>query len=284
MMKTASKIVIMIFGIFTMMGIVLLGSLWHKTHNEATVVDTVQSPDGNYELLLQSVGEPYFPFGDTPGRLILQNGKTVVAKTDFEIANDGASFSARAWSVTWYDDHVEVVLSGEEQLDELVTLYYNGQVEQSCLTTHHGVETRNASDDIAEDASDSEEDIKAELFSDEWQITAGYQAIYELYSDNSIDHFEVSYGASESSTRCVLSENENTVEYLVYNGNSENEKCGLYVRYQSDKNNDGTWSYTDGIIVDIYAYVYESGDVVGSGKTQWGDAGCEAFQKATEEI
>ncbi len=284
MMKTASKIVIMIFGIFTMVGIVLLGSLWYKTHDEVAIIDTVQSSDGNYELLLQSVGEPYFPFGDAPGRLVLKNGETVIAKASFEIANDGASFSARAWSVTWYDDHVEVVLSGEEQFDELVTLYYDGQVEQSCLTTRHGVETRNASDDIAEDASDSEEDIKAELFPDEWQITAGYQAIYELYSDNSIDHFEVSYGASESSTRCVLSENENTVEYLVYNGNSENEKCGLYVRYQSDKNNDGTWSYTDGIIVDIYAYVYESGDVVDSGKTQWEDAGSEAFQKATEEI
>ncbi len=284
MMKTASKIVIMIFGIFAIMGIVLLGSLWYKTHDEVAIIDTVQSSDGNYELLLQSVGEPYFPFGEAPGRLILQNGKTVVAKTDFEIANDGASFSAQAWSVTWYDDHVEAVLSGEEQLDELVTLYYDGQVEQSCLMTHHGVETRNASDDIAEDASDSEEDIKGELFPDEWQITAGYQAIYELYSDNSIDHFEVSYGASESSTRCVLSENENTVEYLVYSGNSENEKCGLYVHYQSDKNNDGTWSYTDGTIVNIYAYVYESGDVVGSGKTQWEDAGSEAFQKATEEI
>lgn len=283
-MKTAFKIVIIIFGIFTMMVIMLLGSLWYQTHDEVAIVDTVQSSDGNCKLILQSVGEPYFPFGDTPGRLILQNGETVVAKADFEIANDGASFSARTWSVTWYDDHVEVVLSGEEQFDELVTLYYDGQVEQSCLTTHHGVETKNASNDITEDASDSEEDIKAELFPDEWQITAGYQAIYELYSDNSIDHFEVYYGASEFSTRCVLSENETTVEYLVYSGKSENEKCGLYVHYQSDKNNDGTWSYTDGTIVDIYAYVYESGDVVVSGKTQWEDAGSEAFQKATEEI
>lgn len=284
MKKTASKIVIIIFGIFTMMVIMLLGSLWYQTHDEVAIVDTVQSSDGNYELILQSVGEPYFPFGDAPGRLVLQNGETVVAKADFEIANDGASFSARTWSVTWYDDHVEVVLSGEEQFDELVTLYYDGQVEQSCLTTHKGVETENASNDITEDASNSEENIKAELFPDEWQITAGYQAIYKLYSDNSIDHFEVSYGASESSTRCVLSENETTVEYLVYSGKSENEKCGLYVHYQSDKNNDGTWSYTDGTIVNIYAYVYESGDVVGSGKTQWEDAGSEAFQKATEEI
>lgn len=282
-MKIILRNITVIFGIFVIMAVLLFGGLWYKTHYEVAVVDTVQSPDGNYELILQSVGEPYFPFGDAPGRLVLKNGENVVAKANFEIANDGASFSAGSWSVTWCDDHVEAVLSGEEQIDELVTLYYDGQVEQSSLTTHYGVEKDNASGDTVEASSDTEEDLDVELFPDEWQITAGYQAIYELYSDNSLDNFEVYYGTSESSTRCVLSEKENTVEYLVYNGKSENEKCGLYILYQSDKNDDGTWSYAEGIIVDIYAYVYENGDVVSSGKTQWEDIGSESYQEVTGE-
>jgi hypothetical protein len=73
------------------------------------------------------------------------------------------------------------------------------------------------------------------------------------------------------------------VEYLVYNGKSENEKCGLYAHFQSGKNDDGTWAYDSGTIVDIYAYVFETGDVISSGKTGWEDAGSEEYQKATGE-
>jgi hypothetical protein len=282
-MKRAFKIVIIIFGIFAIIVAMLLGILWYKMHYKVSVVDTIQSSDGNYELILQSVGEPYWPFGAAPGRLVLKSGETVVTRTSFEIANDGTSFSERAWSVTWYDDYVEIILSGSEQLDELVTLYYDGQVEHSRLTTHYGVESESTSDNIVEDTTDTEDDSEIELFPDEWQITAGYQAIYEIHSDNSIDNFEVYYGASESSTRCVLSENENKIEYLVYIGKSENEKCGLYVHYQSNKNIDGTWSYANGTIVDIYAYVYENGDIVNSGKTNWNDVGSEAYQEITGE-
>ena len=73
------------------------------------------------------------------------------------------------------------------------------------------------------------------------------------------------------------------IEYVVYDGQSEHERCGLYVCYQSVKNNDGSWYYTNGTIVDIYAYVYENGDVISSGKTDWSDIGSEAFQEITGE-
>ena len=73
------------------------------------------------------------------------------------------------------------------------------------------------------------------------------------------------------------------IEYVVYDGQSGNERCGLYVCYQSVKNNDGSWYYTNGTIVDIYAYVYENGDVISSGKTDWSDIGSEAFQEITGE-
>jgi len=281
--KDNNNIIIAIFGMLVIMAVIVLGSFWYKTHFEVAVVDTIQSEDGVYEVILQSVGEPAWPFGSASGQLILSSDKSIISKTDFKIANDGASFSAQSWSVTWYDNYVEVILSGEEQYDELVTLYYDGQILSRRLTTRYGAEEKSVSDDNEKGETDTESASGVELFPDEWRITAGYQAIYELYSDNSIDSFEVYYGASESSTRCVLSENENTIEYLFYNGKSENEKCGLYVRYYSNKNSDGTWSYADGKIADIYAYVYESGDVVSSGKTQWEDTGSEDFRKVTGE-
>lgn len=282
-MNRAIKIIAITFGIFAVIAAFLLGSLWYKTRVEIAVVDRVQSPDGSYELILQSVGEPYFPFGKAPGRLVLKNDETVVAKADFEIANDGASFSEQSWNVTWYEEYVEAILYGEEQYDECVTLYYDGGTDSSRLTTHYGVEKESASDTAAEAGTDTESDTGVELFSDEWQITAGYQAIYALYSDQAPDDFEVYYGASESSTRCILSEKESSIEYLVYNGKSENEECGVYVHYRSSKNDDGTWEYDNGTILDIYAYVFESGDVVSSGKTDWSDIGSEAYREITGE-
>lgn len=134
------KSILAVFGIFALITAALFGVIFYKTRYEAVVVDSVQSSDENYELLLQSIGEPYFPFGAAPGRLVLKNDETVVAEANFEIANDGGPFSADVWSVTWYGDRAEVILSGEEQYDELVALYYNGQVERSNLTTHYGVE------------------------------------------------------------------------------------------------------------------------------------------------
>ena len=37
--------------------------------------------------------------------------------------------SSSCWKVTWYDKYVEVILSGEEQSDEQVLLYFNCEVE-----------------------------------------------------------------------------------------------------------------------------------------------------------
>ena len=88
--------------------------------------------------------------------------------------------------------------------------------------------------------------------------------------------------ASESSSRCILSESDNSVEYIVYDIKSENEKCGLYVRYRTEKGGDGAYDYGSDEIEDIYAYVFSSGEVISSGKTNWEDTGTDEFERATE--
>lgn len=95
--------------------IIQMGSFLYITHYKAAVVDTAQSEDGVYEVVLQSVGEPAWPFGPASGRLVLSSDERIISKTDFKIANDGASFSAQDWSVRWHDDHVEIILTGKEQ-------------------------------------------------------------------------------------------------------------------------------------------------------------------------
>ena len=134
----------------------------------------------------------------------------------------------------------------------------------------------------AESSTDSSVDPDVNDQPENKEITVGYQAIFEKYSDATAGKFEVYYGASESSSRCILSESDTTVEYIVYDGKSENDKCGLYVRYRTEKGGDGTYDYGSAEIEDIYAYVFSSGEVISSGKTNWEDTGTDEFERATE--
>ena len=280
-MKKARKNAIIIFGISLFTAFILLGSVLYITRYRVTVVDTVRSKEGTYEAVLQAVGDPAWPFGSAPGRLVLKKDGRTLSKTDIEIANDGGRINDGNWKVAWRDDRAEITLSGQEQYDELVKMYYGGQVESCQLTTFNGAEVESTYNNAEEQPAEPE--TEGELFPGEEQITAGYKAVYEFCAASAADDFEVYFGAKESSSRCILSEDEDTVEYLTYSGRSQNEKCGIYVRYQNKKNADGAWNNTEGTIMDIYAYVYESGDVMSSGKTAWEDIGSEAYQEVTGE-
>ncbi len=261
------------------------GSILYITGYKTERVDVQQSPDYVYEVELQSVGEPDWPFGSAHGRLLLSENGTLISKRNIKIANDGSSFSKNAWNVTWQSDYVEIVLFGEEQYDELVRLYFNGQVESTRLETHYGRQVERRSKSNTTDSTTIEDDLEKELFPGQWQIEDGYLATYDFVSDSGSpsNDFEIYYGASETSSRCVVSETENTIQYLVYDRNSLNNECGLYVYYQCERAADGIWDYDNGRIIDIYAYVYESGAVVSSGKTQWTDTGSASYQEATGE-
>lgn len=288
-MNKIPKYVVIIVGILVMVVLLPLGYVRYKTRYEAEQISVSTSPDGDYELVIYSVGEPDFPFGPAHGRLVLKDKEKTVAYMPFEVANDGARFYGNDLETTWYIDRVEVVVSGSEQHDELMTLRFDGQTSSRRLTTRYGKEdsaaTEKSSDDSrggVDSSADSAVDSATEYQPENKKITVGYQAIFEKYSDVTAGKFEVRYGASESSSRCILSEDDNLVEYIVYDGKSENRKCGLYVRYCAENGSDGTYDYGSAEIEDIYAYVFSSGEVISSGKTSWEDTGTDEFERATE--
>ena len=133
-MKKFLKIVLCIMGLLLAMIVVFWFCISYTVNYKKTTCDTSVSPDGKYELTLQAVGEPDWPFGSASGRLVLMEGKDKISQTDFELHNDGGSISSSCWEVTWYEDYVEVILSGEEQFDEQVILYFDGAKETQQLT------------------------------------------------------------------------------------------------------------------------------------------------------
>lgn len=74
---------------------------------------------------------------------------------------------------------------------------------------------------------------------------------------------------------------------LVYDRDSENGACRLYVLYRSpyDQENGSYYSYLDSMtqIMDIYAVVKETGQIIPSGKKAWSDVGSEEYRKAVGE-
>ena len=166
-MKKARKNVIIIFGISLFTAFILLGSVLYITRYRVPVVDTVRSKEGTYETVLQAVGDPAWPFGSAPGRLVLKKDGRTLSKTDIEIANDGGRINDGNWKAAWRDDRVEITLSGQEQYDELVKMYYGGQVESCQLTTFNGAEVESTYNNAEEQPAEPE--TEGELFPGEEQ-------------------------------------------------------------------------------------------------------------------
>lgn len=406
-MKKFLKIMLCIVGSLIALFVVFWLCISYTVNYKKTTCDTSVSQDGKYELTLLAIGEPDWPFGSASGRLVLKEGKDEISQTDFELYNDGGSISSSCWKVTWYEDYAEVILSGEEQLDERVTLYFDGSVdmqqinekdddyvtgeevdegrviqEQSfevelnrwgkvrfvsylpsndvhkedvsfLLTKDNQIiyhfpayfennSTENESigifdsvdavgfqdidgdgakdvivilnyvtgagpqgmlprktlrilrayesgfiilenlmNDVMNHIEESELSISTICdcltLMETNEIYDGYRTIYQQYFADEGCDFMISYGANGNS-RVILNENEEIIEYLVYDRLSENEKCELYVLYRSKKNTDGSWYISEAEILDIFAYSMSTKDVVSSGKTSWSATGSEEHE------
>ena len=125
---------------------VFWGSLAYVSNYKITEADTSVSPDGTYELVLQAVGEADFPFGSASGRLVLYEGKSRISKADFELFDDGGCIRSSIWEVTWHEDSVEVILSGDEQFDEQIILYFDGKKERKQVTDKEAVKAEDANE------------------------------------------------------------------------------------------------------------------------------------------
>lgn len=296
--KRIMQVVLALLFMCTLLYILLIFGLNYAVNT----VDKSVSADGEYTLYLQSVGSPVF-FSPADGRLVLKKGHKKIASRKFTLADDGGAVRPEVWQVFWGEDYACAVISGDEQDDEWIVLYFDGNTYSERLgsdgsgsvdNSGGSGSTGNSSDstdnsgssdstgnsggsDSTGNSSDSSEETEAEK-----KIYEGYQEIYRKRFKVKNDSYIESYSAKGDS-RIILHEDSDVVEYLVYDRESANGKCGLYVYYRAGKDETGSWSATEAEILDMYAYVYDSGEVIKSGKTTWSDTGTKEYQEATGE-
>lgn len=171
-MKKSIKIILCVGGALIALITVIMLCFFYLKNYKKTTCSTSSSPDGKYELILQEIGEPDWPFGSASGRLILMEGKNEVSQTDFELHNDGGKISGSSWKVTWFETYVEVILSGEEQEDKPVILYFNGTAD-----IQHMVDTNNndvAGSEFDESKAQIDKSDETKVQTDEMKATESW--------------------------------------------------------------------------------------------------------------
>lgn len=131
------------------------------------------------------------------------------------------------------------------------------------------------SDDIVESAvtdyralSDQTSDGLVAIYTKEFSSLDGYR-----YQTSWTTHGE---------PEAIVYEDDDLVRFLRYDRESDNKECLLYVYYEAEKE-DGGYSPMDAHILEMYAYVKESGEVIASGRRKWEDIGSSEYREATGE-
>lgn len=154
-MKKVLKVILgILLSVIVVIGL-LYGAFIYMIEYHVATVDK-KSYNG-YEVVMQSVGSPLF-FSSADGRLLLKKNDTIINKTDFVLSDDGGSIRDDVWSVSWYKDHVGVVIRGTEQDDTLYNLYYNGKTNSSVVNGQDAITTKG--DMAGNDADEIRKELK----------------------------------------------------------------------------------------------------------------------------
>ena len=277
-----AKTVLAIIGGIVVVLALLAVALVYELNYAVSTVDTSASPDGNYTLELQSVGEPMF-FSPAGARLVLKFGRYEISRMDTQISDDGGQVRPASWQVSWEDSGAEVRLKGSEQNDELVTMGFDGSVSTERATADESLgELPDAETDSSPAPTDGGAASSEVAQQEAEQIDAGYKAVYDAALKSQGYGYQVTYNA-KGDEQVILSQDSEKVVILVYDRESANGACALFALESCPVEDYGSWSIEEATLLDEYAYVYETGEVIASGKTSWSDVGTQEFRDATGE-
>ena len=104
-------------------------ALWSGAFNflQPKEIKTFESPNGEYSLVFEQMGDPQWPFGPTDVRLTIRNreGK-IIGRESTQLSDDGANAGEHnVGSVLWKEDGVTVVLVASEMEDKEISIAYD---------------------------------------------------------------------------------------------------------------------------------------------------------------
>ena len=264
----------------------LLGSLIWLGRHAVTTWHEFDSPDQQYSLV---AGESTFLLlGNI--RLYERTSPIFIRELDATLfPDDGFAAIARgAYEISWVGD--VVTLSVDQNCDDMwesVTLDMadDGKVLASYSYYPDGrpdwrdeQEKTSGNEDTESGLADAEQ---ADEYPDEGelQIINGLLAVARTVGDAGVDEANVTYTA-KGTPEFVISSDSEAYTYILYDRESTNGKCALYVLYQSATDKEGD---SDPQIMEMYAYEYASGKVIMAGRHAWSDIGTDEYRKATGE-
>ena len=116
---------------FIFRAFLFVGALWNGTFNFSLPkeIATYPSPDGEYSLVFEQMGDPAWPFGPTDVRLTLKNNNgKIIERVSTQLNDDGTNASENnIASISWKSDEVVVVLRASEMKDKEVSIAYNSR-------------------------------------------------------------------------------------------------------------------------------------------------------------
>ena len=258
--------------------------LIYSSQYAVSTVDRSVSPDERYTVVLQTVGWQ-------EARLTLRKDGEKISAFNFPYGDDLLNIEADEWSCEWETDHAEVIIYDPIKEDRLVRLYFDGEVSDEFLGTYFGKPV-NKDPQGDPDAQNGEQHNEAPALSAEQlktinDINTGYSAVFAYLSSGPSGSSAISEIPQIKNDmeydRIVLAESTSSIEYIQYDRESANGRCGLYAHFICEKGSDGTWDTSSAQMLDLYAYDRESGSVIPSGKTDWETAGSEAYAQAAGE-
>ena len=129
----AGKVILIIFAIavaFIFGALLFVGALWNGTFNFMfpNEIATYHSPDGEYSLVFEQMGDPAWPFGPTDVRLTLKNNNgKIIERVSTQLNDDGTNASENnIASISWNSEEVVVVLVASEMKDKEAVIEYRG--------------------------------------------------------------------------------------------------------------------------------------------------------------
>lgn len=277
---------LLIFSWVVLIGVLMGGSLMWFANHAVTSWYEFYSPDHKHSIVIKEstflLLSDICPYERTSPILVRK------LKASLSTDDGFAAISQGGYKISWDGDVVTLSIDMNQhgewstmRLDmdqhgkvlEEFSYYPNGKpawLESEGDTNENYVLVPSLDDSEPEEIQQEQVDQK---------IIDGLQAVALTTGYVTKENSEITYTA-KGSPKLVLSSDLNTNTYILYDRDSSNGKCALYVLYQS--NNSGEENL-DSQISEMYAYEYSSGKVITADRHAWGDVGTDEYRELTGE-